>query len=110
MFPNIIGVQDGKTRCTGIVISDDETSAAVIDLTADSSDDESPNAGAPPTAPSVPSSPGNSADAAMLLAPRTSSSSIMHVSAQPDTPRACPELAHAQPDTPDTPDTDIYGC
>lgn len=76
MLRNIIGVHDGTTRGTGIVISDDETSAAVIDLTADSSDDESPNAGAPPTAPSVPSSPGNSADAAMLLAPRTSSSSI----------------------------------
>ena len=44
MFRNIIGDQDGKTRDTGIYISDDDTSAAVIDITADSSDDESANA------------------------------------------------------------------
>ena len=57
MLRNIMGVQDGTTRGTGIVISDDETAASVIDLTADSSDDESSNAGAPPTAAKTPGVP-----------------------------------------------------
>ena len=60
MLRNIMGAQDGTMGGTGIVIDDDETSASVIDLTADSSDDESSNAGAPPTAAKTPGVPSKS--------------------------------------------------